>query len=184
MAAVVVVMSGAAVGIAVGAQGPKRVNRPTTPVVVTTPTLVGPVRCDGSTAEPVVRALFATIDAGRHVNLATYFVTPLAFNIWWDPTVKSGGAITFMPGPGSGTVNLDALQAHLDKLSTSHLQLSLSSFTARGFTSQDYDGGPPGGGQFEFTTRRGVPPSSSAGVGAGLVDCVTGKLKAIVIDQW
>lgn len=152
--------------------------------MVITPTLIGPARCDGSTGEHVLRALFATIDAGPHVNLATYFVAPLAFNLWWDPTVKPGSAITFMPGPGSGTVNLDALQTHLDQLSTSHPQITVSSFTARGFTSQDYDGGPPGGGQFEFTVDRGVPPNASDGVGAGLVDCVTGKLKAIVIDQW
>jgi len=183
--AIVAVIAGTAAGVTFGGHGSNgAANRPTSPTVVITPKLTGPVRCDGSTGEPVLRALFATIDAGRHVNLGTYFVAPLAFNLWWDPLVMPGSAITFMPGPGSGTVNLDALQTHLDKLSSSHLQITVSSFTARGFTSQDYDGGPPGGGEFEFTTRRGVPPNGSSGVGAGLVDCVTGKLKAIVIDQW
>jgi hypothetical protein len=180
--ALVVVIAGAATAGAVG--GRKRAaDRPTAPTVVTTPTLTGPVRCDGSTAEPVVRDLLAALDAGRRVNIATYFVTPIAFNIWWDPTLKSGEPITFMPGPGSGTVNLDALQAHLEKLRTSHLQITVSSFKAEGFTDHDYDGGPPGGGFFAFTLRSGAP-NGPVGVGEGLVDCTTGKLKAIVIDQW
>src|SRR5262249_52363539 len=136
--------------------------------------------------ESVLRALFAALDSGQRVDVATFFVTPRSFNLWWDPTLKSGQVITFDPGPYDQPFTLNELTAHLNMLAGRHLHVTVSAFQAGGYTSTNYIGSPGGGGDFTYDLKGG--PSGSATDmrpgGKGLVDCDTGKLKALVVDEW
>jgi hypothetical protein len=183
----VTLVAGAVVAIATAGDGDKRAATvPTAPRVVTTPTLTVPAHCDGSSAESVLSALFAALDSGQHVDVATFFVTPRSFNLWWDPSLPSGQVITYDPGPYDQPFTLNELTAHLDMLAGRHLHVTVSAFQAGGYTNTDYNGSPGGGGSFTYDLKGG--PSGSATDmspgGKGLVDCDTGKLKALVVDEW
>jgi len=185
--ALVVVVAGATTA---GTLSSRRSPRPTVgsthPALVTTPTIVGPVRCDGSTAEPVLRALFDAVSAGRPVSLAPYFGAPRDFDIWWDPTLPSGQVITFQAGPGNDTVTLAALQSHLNALHGRGIRISLTAVHPDGYSDHSFTGSPHAGGVFEFDSqgRASAGAPIAGGGGKGMVDCVTGKLVDVVIDGW
>jgi hypothetical protein len=153
-----------------------------TPTARVLPPVAAPVRCSGSAGEPVLRGLFADFDAGRTPAIETYFVDPPNFVRWWDPTLPSGQVITFEAGAGSGTITLDTLQSHLDALHHRGLTGTVSAFTANGYQAAS---STEAGGSFTFTLRaRATKGALRAGGGAGTVDCVTGRLKSVVIDAW
>jgi hypothetical protein len=184
---VAIVAGATTAGTLTGRGTPRPAAGSTRPALVITPSLTGPVRCDGSTAEPVVRALFADLSAGRPVQVATYFNTPRNFDIWWDPTLPSGQVITFQAGPGSNTYTLDALQSHLSTLRGRGITITLTKLVPNGYSDHAFTGSPHPGGVFTFDARgRAKPgaPTVAGGGGKGMVDCVTGKLVDLVIDGW
>jgi hypothetical protein len=184
---VVAVAAGATTASTLTGRGVARPTAGSTrPVVVITPHLTAPVRCDGSTAEPVVRALFADLSAGRPIRIATYFNAPRNFDIWWDPTLPSGQVITFQAGPGSNTYTLAGLQSHLNALRGRGITITLTHLQPDGYSNNAFTGSQHPGGVFFFDSsgraRAGAP--LVAGGGKGMVDCVTGKLVDFVIDDW
>jgi hypothetical protein len=154
-----------------------------TPTVRALPPVVVPVRCSGSGGDTPLRGLFADLDAGRTPDVGTYFVDPLDFVRWWDPTLPSGQVISFEAGDGSGTVTLDTLQSHLDALRRRGVAGTVSVFTATG-----YDAVSPQetGGNFTFSLRARATRNGPVrdGGGAGTIDCANGRLKSVVIDEW
>lgn len=137
--------------------------------------------CTGRDGEAVLRAFFDDLSSGKKGLVATYFVAPLDFVRWSDPT---SGLITFLPGPDNDTVTLDALQAHLDSLQQQGAHVTLTRFRDAGFEADKTNG--EAGGWFSFDIR-GSPNGRAAvkdGNGKGAVDCGTKKLKALVIHNW
>jgi hypothetical protein len=121
-----------------------------TPTVRALPPVAVSVRCSGSAGESLLRGLFADFNAGRTPAVGTYFVDPLNFVRWWDPTLPSGQVITFGAGAGSGTVTLDTLQSHLDALHHRGVMGTVSGFTATGYHASS---SKEAGGGFTFTLR-------------------------------
>jgi hypothetical protein len=154
-----------------------------TPTVRALPPVVVPVRCSGSGGDTPLRGLFADLDAGRTPDVGTYFVDPLDFVRWWDPTLPSGQVISFEAGDGSGTATLDTLQSHLDALRRRGVAGTVSVFTATG-----YDAVSPQetGGSFTFSLRARATHNGPLrnGGGEGTIDCANGRLKSVVIDRW
>lgn len=142
-----------------------------------------PARCSGTNAEPILHALFDDLSVGRPPEIEAYFVEPLDFVRWWDPTLPSGQVITFEAGPGSGTVTLDTLRSHLGALTRRGLQATVSGFTANGYESVS-KAETGGGFTFDLHGRIGGKGGFVDGGGEGMIDCMTGKLKTIVIDNW
>ena len=124
-------------------------------------------------------ALLADLSRGKRVDVGTYFVPPIQFVRWVDPSAY----VTFLPG-ADGSVTLDALQSHLNDLGRRHVSVSLT-----GFTDAGYGGSPANndaGGWFAFTVR-GRPSATASpqeGFGKGTVDCTSKKIKVFVIDGW
>ncbi|HEY7175677.1 MAG TPA: hypothetical protein VH442_12240 [Micromonosporaceae bacterium] len=145
------------------------------PARVGKPTPAAGIVCEGVDAQATVRALFARLDAGRPVDVTTYFVPPAQFVGWSDPDV---GRIAAVRDPG-GALTLDALQARLDYLAD-RITIALITFHDNGAQR----GG--GGEVFVFTARVQPAPvaASGPGVGHGAVDCATGKIADFVIDRW
>ncbi len=154
-----------------------------TPTVRALPPVAVPVRCSGSGGDTPLRGLFADFSAGRTPAVASYFVDPRDFVRWWDPTLPSGQVITFEAGAGSGTVTLDTLQSHLDALHHRGLTGTVSGFAANGYEAPS---SKEAGGGFTFTLRARATGKGALrdGGGEGTIDCVTGRLKTVVIDAW
>jgi hypothetical protein len=154
-----------------------------TPTVRRLPPIPAPVRCSGSGGDTPLRGLFADLSAGRTPVVATYFVDPRDFVRWWDPTLPSGQVITFEAGAGSGTVTLDTLQSHLDALRRRGVAGTVSAFTATGYEAVSLS---ETGGSFTFRLRARATGKGALrdGGGAGTIDCASGRLKTVVIDQW
>ena len=154
-----------------------------TPTVRALPPVVVPVRCSGAGGEAMLRGLFADRDAGRTPDVGTYFVDPLDFVHWWDPTLPSGQVISFEAGDGSGTATLDTLQSHLDALHHRGVTGTVSTFTPTGYDAVSSN---EAGGGFTFALRVRATARSAPrdGGGEGMIDCVTGRLKSVVIDAW
>lgn len=154
-----------------------------TPTARALPPVVVPVRCSGSGGDTPLRGLFADLDAGRTPEVGTYFVDPLDFVRWWDPTLPTGAVISFEAGDGSGAVTLDTLQSHLDALRRRGVAGTVSVFTATGY---DAVSSTEAGGGFTFSLRARATARSALrdGGGEGMIDCVTGRLKSVVIDEW
>jgi hypothetical protein len=142
-----------------------------------------PVRCSGAGGEPIMHALFDDLSVGRPPDVGAYFVEPIDFVRWWDPTLPSGQVITFEAGPGSGAVTLDTLRGHLAALTRRGLQATISGFTANGYESVS-KAETGGGFTFDLHGRIGGKGAFVDGGGGGMIDCLTGKLKTIVIDNW
>ncbi len=154
-----------------------------TPTVRALPPVAVPVRCSGSGGEAMLRGLFADLSAGRTPDIAAYFVDPLDFVRWWDPTLPSGAVISFEAGDGSGTATLDTLQSHLDALQHRGVTGTVSAFTPTGY---DAVSSTETGGGFTFHLRARATGRGALrdGGGEGMIDCVTGRLKSVVIDEW
>ena len=125
--------------------------------------------------------MLADLRRGKHVDVGTYFVPPIQFVRWVDPSAY----VTFLPG-ADGSVTLDALQSHLDDLVRRHVSATLVKFTDGGY---GYVGGPATndeGGWFTFTLRgrSSATASPQDGLGKGAIDCTSKKIKAFVIDGW
>jgi len=163
----------------------RAIATPTAPFTIVHPPVPTehPVICDGAGAAIPLRALFADITAGRAPSLDTYFTAPSDFVSWWDPTLRPGGAITLQMAPGQAQASLDGLRAHLVALEAQHATLSLVDFAAR-----DYEAGntTSAGGRFTFKihARPNASTSAADGGGEGTVDCYTGKIKILVVDEW
>jgi hypothetical protein len=110
------------------------------------------------------------LNEGGRIELSEYFAPQQKFVRWWDPTVPLGRV-----------VDRGGLAAHLDKLQRNGLYLTLRDFHAVGF-----QGGAEAGGWFNFKVsgRPSENAPSKVGSGKGAVDCATGKLMAVVIDDW
>jgi hypothetical protein len=155
------------------------------------------VICDGVDARATVRALFARIDTGRAIDLATYFVAAPQFVGWYDP---DAGEVTAVPeaensddtksgddaaigGAWDASVRvaptLDAVQARLDYLAD-RISITLVTFHDDGFRPR------VSGDLFTFTARVQPAPVAAIGPGRGhgVVDCNTGLIKAFSIDRW
>jgi len=90
--------------------------------------------------------MLADLSRGKHVDVGTYFVPPIQFVRWVDPTAY----VTFLPA-ANGSVTLDALQSHLNDLVRRHVSATLATFMDAG-----YAGSPANndlGGWFSFTVR-------------------------------
>lgn len=159
---------------------PDRITMPTQTVAPTPSPTIQSAGCTGAKGEIVLRALFDDLSAGRATPVSEFFVEPESFVRWWDPTLPSGGVITFQFGDGIDTVNLNTLQAHLDSLVRSGVQIVVTSFTPGAYADSIHGGG------FTFTAR-GRPNRQAKpldGGGKGGVDCATGTLTSLVIDAW
>jgi hypothetical protein len=154
-----------------------------TPTLRALPPVVVPVRCSGSGGDAMLRGLFADLSAGRTPDIGTYFVDPLDFVRWWDPTLPSGQVISFEAGDGSGTATLDTLQSHLDALHHRGVTGTVSTFTPTGYGAVS---STEAGGEFTFGLRARAASRGALrdGGGEGMIDCVTGRLKSVVIDEW
>jgi hypothetical protein len=158
-------------------------NGSSTPTARALPPVVVPVRCSGSGGEAMLRGLFADLDAGRTPDVGTYFVDPLDFVRWWDPTLPSGQVISFEAGDGSETATLDTLQSHLDALHHRGVTGTASTFTPTGYSAVS---STEAGGGFTFDLRARATGRGALrdGGGEGMIDCVSGRLKSVVIDEW
>ena len=137
--------------------------------------------CNGTGGKALLTGLLADLNAGRTPALATYFSPPIDFVRWWDPTTPE--VITFLPGPGSGTVTLDALQAHLEELAGGGFSVRLVDFADAGYQGSAQNG--DAGGWFEFDLRgHSAGTATRDGGGKGAVDCASGRLKVLVVDGW
>jgi len=154
-----------------------------TPTVRALPPVAVPVRCSGSGGEAMLRGLFADLSAGRTPDIGTYFVDPLDFVRWWDPSLPSGQVITFEAGAGSGTVTLDTLQSHLDALHHRGVSGAVTTFAPTGYEAVS---SKEAGGGFTFSLRARATARGALrdGGGEGMIDCVTKQLKSVVIDEW
>jgi hypothetical protein len=135
--------------------------------------------CTGADGHATLVALLDRLSRGEHVDVGTYFVAPIDFVRWVDPSAY----ITFLPAD-DGSVTLDALQAHLDALAGGGVSATLTGFSDGGYagTETNHDVG----GWFTFTVR-GRPNAharTADGGGKGAVDCATKKIKVFVIDGW
>jgi hypothetical protein len=158
---------------------------PTAPFTIVHPPVptAHPVICDGAAALDPLRALFADVTAGRSPALGTYFTVPDDFVSWWDPTLGLGDGITVQAAPGQTRATLDGLRDHLVTLESRHAQVALVDFAPG-----DYEAGntPNAGGGFTFTIHARPDASTPAadGSGQGTVDCYTGRIKTLAIDDW
>lgn len=137
--------------------------------------------CTGADGRATLTAMLADLSHGKHVDVGTYFVPPIQFVRWLDPSAY----VTFLPG-ADGSVTLDALQAHLNDLERRHVRATLINFDDGGY---GYVGGPATndqGGWFTFTLhgRASATASPQDGLGKGAIDCTSKKIKVFVIDGW
>jgi len=134
--------------------------------------------CSGAAAGPLLAAFFRDLDAGKSNLVPRYFAPAGAFVRWTDP--KSG-----MIGgrPGDGTAALDQLREHLFGLEVDGLVESITSFHDKGYLDQ---GTANAGGWFGFELSGSPATGDSvrAGQGDGAIDCASGRIKILTIDQW
>lgn len=135
-------------------------------------------QCSGAAAEQLLVAFFRDLETGQSNLVPRYFAPADAFIRWSDP--KSG---QIGGQPGDATAALDQLREHLFGLEVDGLVESLASFTDLGYLDR---GTANAGGWFEFALHgspaSGVAPRS--GQGDGAIDCVSGRIKILTIDQW
>lgn len=145
----------------------------------TNPASVAPeTPCSGAGAEPLLAAFFRDIDAGKSDLVPRYFAPAHAFVRWSDP--KSG---PIGGRPGDGAAALDQLREHLFGLEVDGFVESMTSFHDKGYLDQ---GTANAGGWFGFELS-GSPASGieiRAGHGDGAIDCASGRIKILTIDQW
>jgi hypothetical protein len=129
----------------------------------------------------VLRAFLDDLGNGKRGLVTTYFVAPRDFTRWSDP---ESGLITFEPGTGSDTVTLDRLQARLDRLAQQGASFVLTGFDDRGFHADNTNGDAGGWFVFDIRGRPNARATPKDGGGKGVIDCVTRKLKVLVISDW
>lgn len=180
MAAVVVTMFG---GLAVSGCAPDLVPVVPTRAADAAPASVPPSisdapPCSGAAAGPLLAAFFRDLGSGKSNLVPRYFAPADTFVRWSDP---KSGAIDGPPGDGAAA--LDQLREHLFGLEVDGLTESVASFRDRGYLDQ---GTPNEGGWFGFELR-GSPATGVAvrtGQGDGAIDCASGRIKVLMIDQW
>lgn len=134
--------------------------------------------CSGAAAAQPLAELFVDLDTGKSNLVPRYFAPAGAFIRWTDP--KSG-----MIGgrPGDGTAALDQLREHLFGLEVDGFAESITGFQDQGYLDQ---GTANVGGWFRFemmgSPATGVPVR--AGHGEGAIDCASGRIKILTIDEW
>jgi len=135
--------------------------------------------CTGADGHATLAGLLDRLSRGEHVDVGTYFVAPIQFVRWVDPSAY----ITFLPSD-DGSVTLDALQAHLDALERGGLSVTLTEFWDGGYGGSTLNNDL--GGYFAFTVRgRATTHAPVAhGTGKGAIDCATKKFKIFVLDSW
>jgi hypothetical protein len=135
--------------------------------------------CTGADGRATLTALLDELSRGKHVDVGKYFVAPIQFVRWVDPSAY----ITFLPAD-DGSVTLDALQAHLDALVEGGISATLTEFRDGGYGGSELNNDL--GGYFAFTVRGRASAHApmAHGSGKGVVDCTTKKIKVFVIDGW
>ena len=140
--------------------------------VASTPSSVGTTQCTGRGGEAVLRAFFDHISHNGSDLLDAYFAPAQDFVRWWDPTRESGDVVPYT-----------GLQEHLSRLRQDGVDVAVI-----GFSDQGFQGGTSGeaGGWFTFDIRGRLSKDTAVkvGNGKGAIDCRTGKLKALVVDDW
>jgi hypothetical protein len=134
--------------------------------------------CSGAAAGPLLAAFFRDLDTGKSNLVPRYFAPADAFLRWSDP--KSG---PIGGPPGDGAAALDQLREHLFGLEVDGLMESVASFRDRGYLDH---GTANEGGWFGFELH-GSPATGVAvrsGQGDGAIDCASGRIKILTIDQW
>jgi hypothetical protein len=134
--------------------------------------------CSGAAAGPLLAAFFRDLDAGKSNLVPRYFAPADAFIRWSDP--KSG---PIGGPPGDGAAALDQLREHLFGLEVDGLVESITSFHDKGYLDP---GTANAGGWFAFELS-GSPSTGvavRAGRGDGAIDCASGRIKILTIDQW
>jgi len=134
--------------------------------------------CSGSAPGQPLAELFTDLDTGQSNLVPRYFAPADAFVRWSDPKSGSiGGA------PGDGAAALDQLREHLFGLEVDGFAESITSFQDQGYLDQ---GTANAGGWFRFeligSPATGVPVR--AGRGEGAIDCASGRIKILTIDEW
>ena len=137
--------------------------------------------CSGTGGEGVLRALFGDMSGGRPVVVSDYFTTADRFVRWIDP--DSNGALIELPDPADGHPALYALRDHLNALAAGGFQVTVVRFSDAG-----YFAGAVGeeGGQFVagLSGRGSASEPVRDGTVTGTVDCATGKLRVVQVDDW
>jgi len=136
--------------------------------------------CTGAAGQFLLTKLFADLSAGNTPDMRYYFTDPAAFDKWADPT--PGGDITSDPTDPLG-FSLDGLRDHLAGLARGGLSVRLMRFADNGFQRADTI---DAGGWFDFDLygRDSGSGANVQGAGMGAVDCLSGRLKAVVIFSW
>ncbi|HEY7173475.1 MAG TPA: hypothetical protein VH442_01040 [Micromonosporaceae bacterium] len=134
--------------------------------------------CTGADGRTIVEKLFADLSRGKKIDLGTYFVDPLDFVRWVDP----GAYVTFLPG-NDGSVNLDALQSRLDRLERQHVRVDMTEFADAGSGGDTTNHDLGGYFSFKIRIRLSAAAPMSDGTGKGAIDCVTKKIKVMVIES-
>ena len=134
--------------------------------------------CSGTGAAPLLAAFFRDLDTGKSNLVPRYFAPAGAFIRWTDP--KSG-----MIGgrPDDGAAALDQLREHLFGLEVDGFVESVTSFHDKGYLDA---GTANAGGWFGFEMS-GSPATGiavRAGQGDGAIDCASGRIKILTIDEW
>ncbi len=182
MAAVVVAVSGvlaAGGSLALSGCAPDLVRVTSARGADTIPASAAPdIPCSGEGAEQLLAALFRDLETGESNLVPRYFAPAGTFVRWTDP--KSG-----MIGgrPGDGAAALDQLREHLFGLEVDGLTESVTSFVDQGYLDQ---GTANAGGWFRFELM-GSPATGvavRAGQGDGAIDCASGRIKILTIDDW
>lgn len=138
--------------------------------------------CSGAGAAPLLAAFFRDLDMGKSNLVSRYFAPAHAFVRWSDPKSGpiDGGA---GDGAGDGAAALDQLREHLFGLEVDGFVESVTSFHDKGYLDA---GTSNAGGWFDFELS-GTPAAGiavRAGRGEGAIDCASGRIKILTIDQW
>jgi hypothetical protein len=135
--------------------------------------------CTGADGRATLTAMLADLSRGKRVDVGTYFVPPIQFVRWVDPSAY----VTFLPA-SDGSVTLDALQSHLNDLVRRHVSATLTMFSDGGYAGSALNNDV--GGWFSFTVRGRSSATASPrdGLGKGAIDCTSKKIKVFVIDGW
>jgi hypothetical protein len=134
--------------------------------------------CSGAVAGQPLAAFFLDLETGKSNLVPRYFAPSGAFVRWSDP--KSGPIVG---QPGDGVAALDQLREHLFGLEVDGFAESITSFQDQGYLDA---GTANAGGWFRFdligTPATGV--AVRAGQGEGAIDCASGRIKILTIEEW
>ncbi len=134
--------------------------------------------CSGAAAGQPLAEFFVDLDTGKSNLVPRYFAPAGAFVQWSDP--KSG---PIGGPPGDAAAALDQLREHLFGLEVDGFSETITSFQDKGYLDP---GTANAGGWFRFeligSPATGIPVRAAHGEGA--IDCASGRIKILTIDEW